>query len=160
MHPSILRQGNKDFFWNAVGAYCRRCKYDECVSALQLHHINSEEKKGKMDSSGYWLSMNRTKLIERLLETKFTILYSNCHTKLHSVLREGRTVRLNPIDTDIFCHLSGREEFFRQIENIKKKKKQLSKQEKEDQWCRDERLKAGMPCKDVTCFGCKMTSLM
>jgi len=95
------RERNKDFFWKMVEPRCRRCGYTEFIPSLQLHHIDEGVKEHKLDSLGYWVSLSRYKLVKKLSETKFTILCSNCHIKLHSVLRE-RHVHINPIDVTIF----------------------------------------------------------
>jgi len=159
LKQSAQRQFNKDFFWNAIGAYCRRCKYDECISALQLHHLDPKQKKGKLDTLGHWLSMDRARMVERILQTKFTIFCSNCHIKLHNILKEGKTVHLNPINTDNLKELAGRELFLLKIKESRNKIKQLAKKEKENQWCREERLKAGLPCRKDSCVGCKLTDI-
>jgi hypothetical protein len=149
---SIRRQANKNFFWEKVGAYCRRCKYDECVSALQLHHLDTKEKKNKLDTLGYWLSMSRGALIEKLSETKFTILCSNCHTKLHSILRTGKTVHLNPIDTSIF---KGKELFMRAAKKLDKKMAAIKKEMDDHDFCRATRIQMNQPCSKESCKGCQ-----
>lgn len=95
------RARNKEFFWKIVEPRCRRCNYDECISALQLHHIDASQKEKLNDSLGRWLSLSRYKLVKKLAGTKFSIFCSNCHTKLHVTLKE-RDVRINPIDVTVF----------------------------------------------------------
>ena len=149
---SVRRDENKKFFWNLVGAYCRRCKYDECISALQLHHLDVNEKMHKLDTLGYWLSMNRGAMLERLVSTRFTILCSNCHIKLHSILRTGKTIHLNPVDTSVFL---GKDLFMRTAKKLNRKLKSIKKEMESHEFCRSEREKAGFPCKKQSCNGCK-----
>ena len=55
------------------GGKCERCGYDECFPALELHHINPEDKKGR----ARW----RNKDFDL---SKVMLLCSNCHKFIHS----------------------------------------------------------------------------
>ena len=166
-----LRERNKKFFWDMVGAYCRRCKYDECISALHLHHLDQDVKESKQDTLGYWLSMSRYNLVSKLANTRFTILCSNCHIKLHTVLRL-RNVFLNPVDTTVF------EEMLNCMIPPKKQIRAMTKKFNEDAAngiynasgfieemeavdnCREYRSKMGIDCEVSECGFCGIENII
>ena len=115
---SKMRQKNKEFFWKIVGPYCRRCGYNECTSALQLHHLDSSQKMDNGDCLGRWLAFSRYELVKKLSETSFTIFCANCHFKLHSVLHK-RKVHLNPVDVTVFIEM---EKCMEQVKRSKSKR--------------------------------------
>lgn len=62
------------------GGKCVRCGYDKCLSALDFHHKNPEEK-------DFGISDDNIKLKDAIEEVKKCILIcSNCHRELHAGL--------------------------------------------------------------------------
>jgi len=109
-----IRSENKDFFWSVVEPKCRRCGYNEYIPALNLHHLDPSQKNGMTDSLGRWLSLSRGVLLHKLSTVDFVILCSNCHAKLHGLLRSGRQIRMNKVV------IVGIEEMIREYEDSKK----------------------------------------
>ena len=97
-----IAENNREFFWGKVGSFCRRCNYNECIPALQLHHLEKSKKGGKLDTFGAWLFMPRMKFLDKIINTKFTILCANCHARLHFLERSGLSEAMTPVDTSIF----------------------------------------------------------
>lgn len=100
-----VREKNREFFLKMIGPYCRRCGYSECSSALQFHHIDASQKLHINDSPARWMSLSRYNLIMKIVNTKFTILCSNCHVNLHTSLRQEEIDNIKPIDTNIFSEI-------------------------------------------------------
>lgn len=70
-----------------MGGKCQCCGYDKCQSALELHHINSEEKE-----FSFGRNANRTwELIETELP-KCLLVCANCHREIHFGLIDGTTL--------------------------------------------------------------------
>jgi len=62
---------------------CSRCGYNRCISAIEFHHINPEEKKFNI-SNIFVRSYNATNIILLLEELeKCEVLCANCHRELH-----------------------------------------------------------------------------
>lgn len=128
-----LRSKNKRFFWMVVGPYCRRCGYDEHISSLQLHHLDPEDKESRFDSLGKWLSFTRYNLTKKLASLDFTILCSNCHIKIHSLLREGEEVDIEPVDNFVFrammkCMQIPAKEMYARFDEIERERDIVSKE--------------------------------
>jgi hypothetical protein len=152
-----MRQKNKEFFWKIVGPYCRRCGYNECTSALHLHHINQIDKEEKNDTLGYWLSLSRYELVTKLSKTEFTIFCSNCHIKLHTVLRK-RSVFLNPVSVAIFVEMLNCMIPPEKIINHKFKES-IIEQLEEIGSCREQRKEFGIDCDTTECGFCGIEKL-
>ena len=62
-----------------MGGKCCLCGYDKCIAALELHHINPEEK--EFSFSNY----NSYKKLDLLIDElkKCILLCSNCHKEVH-----------------------------------------------------------------------------
>lgn len=169
-----LRNKNKDFFWNIVGPYCRQCGYNEHISSLQLHHLDTEDKESRFDSLGKWLSFSRRNLIKKIVNTKFTVLCSNCHIKLHSMIREGVADPSNPISNVVFVAmvkcmgLTSKEinEKFEAIDSVMDKEQRqrdfcsLVDEIEFSNWCRDRVFrKLGVRCSESECGFCGIEKL-
>lgn len=77
------------------GGKCERCGYDKCISALEFHHLNPEEKEFGIGASGATRSLERMKA-----ETdKCILLCCNCHRELHWMLDNNI-----PVDMDTFIN--------------------------------------------------------
>lgn len=62
------------------GGKCVRCGYDICISALEFHHLNPNEK-------DFTISNDHFKLEEAIKESeKCILLCSNCHKEFHANL--------------------------------------------------------------------------
>ena len=72
------RANNKLKAIRYLGGCCQECGYKKCLSALQFHHRDSEEKEKNI---GHWKVPFETMKPE--LE-KCTLLCANCHLEIHS----------------------------------------------------------------------------
>lgn len=73
------------------GGKCEKCGYDECIAALEFHHINPEEKEFGIGASGITRSLEKMKKEA----DKCVLLCCNCHRVLHWKLDNGIPVDLN-----------------------------------------------------------------
>lgn len=62
-----------------LGGKCQICGYDRCITALEFHHVNPEEK--EMEFSG---NTNRSWEATRKELQKCILLCANCHREAHS----------------------------------------------------------------------------
>lgn len=77
IHKNV-RHRRKERILYVMGGKCVCCGYDKANTALELHHINSEEKEFTI-SNGNNISWERTRE-----ELKKTILVcANCHREIH-----------------------------------------------------------------------------
>jgi hypothetical protein len=67
----------------SMGGCCQICKYDRCNSALELHHIDPNEKELSFSS----IRAN-PKSIDKIIEElkKCILLCANCHREVHAGL--------------------------------------------------------------------------
>jgi hypothetical protein len=70
------RKARKKLLCDYLGGKCVRCKYHECIEALDFHHIDPKEK--GFTISQKWQSLDRC--IEEC--KKCVLLCSNCHREL------------------------------------------------------------------------------
>ena len=75
------------------GGKCERCEYDECIAALEFHHINPDEKDFGISASGVTRSLE---ILKKEVD-KCVLLCCNCHRKLHWLLDCGV-----PVDLETF----------------------------------------------------------
>ena len=61
-----------------MGGKCCLCGYDKCIAALELHHINPEEKEFSFSNYNSYKSLDL--LIDEL--KKCILLCSNCHKNM------------------------------------------------------------------------------
>lgn len=64
------------------GGKCQCCGYNKCNSALEFHHINSEEKDFGISAKGYTRSWES---IKKELN-KCVLVCANCHREIHEEL--------------------------------------------------------------------------
>ena len=78
-YVKTFRQKLKNNLVYVHGGKCALCGYDKCFSALEFHHINSDDK-------DFSLGANANVSTEKaLLESqKCIILCANCHREVHS----------------------------------------------------------------------------
>lgn len=62
-----------------MGGKCSICGYDKCVQALEVHHINPEEKEFTFSDSSVYRKWDS--LCEELL--KCVLVCANCHREIH-----------------------------------------------------------------------------
>lgn len=89
------REERIKWFFGKIGGFCRNCGYKKSTTALQLHHLDSNQKNGVHDVLSNWIkwtSLNR--FISKINSLSFTILCSNCHSELHAGLIDKK---FNPI---------------------------------------------------------------
>ena len=75
------------------GGKCERCGYDECIAALEFHHINPDEKEFGICTTGVTRSLE----VLKKEADKCVLLCCNCHRKLHWLLDNG-----NPVDIETY----------------------------------------------------------
>ena len=76
----IFRHQQKEKMYCIKGNKCSICGYDKCKDALDLHHMNKDDK--KFSISSFWGHKSWDEL-EKELE-KCILICSNCHRELHS----------------------------------------------------------------------------
>lgn len=84
-------------FINKLGGCCTVCGYNKNISALDFHHINSEQKSFPLDAKRL-SNTNKNKLLEEL--DKCVLICSNCHREHHNPEMELSNV-LNILRTHI-----------------------------------------------------------
>ena len=70
------------------GGKCERCGYDECIAALEFHHINPEEKEFGIGAAGITRSLESIKKEA----DKCVLLCCNCHRELHWKIDNGISI--------------------------------------------------------------------
>lgn len=77
-------QRKKQRLVNSLGGKCCICGYNRCLSALQFHHKNPEEK-------DFTISQNAHIGFEKALQEvkKCILVCANCHREIHAGLIEG-----------------------------------------------------------------------
>lgn len=79
------RQRTKERIVESMGGCCQCCGYDRITQALELHHINMDEKEfsfGKIRANpGSW-----NKIVVEL--RKCILLCANCHREVHAQVRD------------------------------------------------------------------------
>lgn len=73
-----IRRAMKRKAVKIMGEKCSICGYSKCISALEFHHINSEEKEIGL-SSGFFKSWQD--YLKELM--KCILVCSNCHKEIH-----------------------------------------------------------------------------
>lgn len=66
------------------GGKCVLCSYDKCISALEFHHLDPNEKEFSISVSG------NTRALYLLIEEakKCILVCANCHREIHALERE------------------------------------------------------------------------
>ena len=79
-------QEKKDFIIKLLGGECKHCGYKKYNGALDLHHINPEEKDPNFKSIRGW---GKEKIIDEV--KKCILLCANCHREEHYNLGVGKS---------------------------------------------------------------------
>jgi hypothetical protein len=66
-----------------LGGKCSRCGYDRCAEALEIHHLESNEKDFGISARGYTRSWKSV----RVELEKCKLLCANCHREVHAKLQ-------------------------------------------------------------------------
>jgi hypothetical protein len=66
------------------GGKCQLCGYNQCVQALEFHHIDGKEKDFGLSASGLTRSWER---IKNELD-KTVMLCANCHREVHAGIKQ------------------------------------------------------------------------
>ena len=73
-----------------LGGKCSRCGYAQCAEALEIHHLESNEKDFGISARGYTRSW---KSVRAELE-KCELLCANCHREVHAKLQLSAVRRI------------------------------------------------------------------
>ena len=85
------RAKRRQWFFDTVGAYCRKCGYNKTTYALQAHHNDMSKKENIFDTASIWILGHGMKYLKEKMEnTDLTILCANCHMELHGEIRNGK----------------------------------------------------------------------
>jgi hypothetical protein len=77
------RKRTKEELVKLKGGKCEKCGYNKCISALEFHHLNPEEK-------DFGISTKNLKSLDKYKEEikKCLLLCSNCHREEHEQLNK------------------------------------------------------------------------
>lgn len=74
------REKIKELLVEYKGGKCEICGYDKCISALEFHHLNPDEKDFGIGAKGYTRSVEKNK--EEV--NKCILVCANCHREIHA----------------------------------------------------------------------------
>lgn len=74
------RERIKELLVEHKGGKCEICGYDKCISALEFHHLNPDEKDFGIGAKGYTRSVEKNK--EEV--NKCILVCANCHREIHA----------------------------------------------------------------------------
>ena len=82
------RQRQKENIIYVMGGKCACCGYNKCNSALELHHLNPEEK-------DFTFSDNTNRAWETIMQElpKTILVCANCHREIHAELIDATTLQ-------------------------------------------------------------------
>ena len=86
------RDTTKEILVEYKGGKCEICGYNKCISALEFHHKDPQEKDFAIGAKGYTRSIEKNKKEV----DKCILVCANCHREIHSNLIE--------IDLDRDCN--------------------------------------------------------
>jgi DNA replicative helicase MCM subunit Mcm2 (Cdc46/Mcm family) len=66
------------------GGKCEICNYNKCVSAMEFHHIDPNQKDFAISSKGYTRSWEKV----RIELEKCILVCSNCHREIHENIKK------------------------------------------------------------------------
>jgi transposase len=75
---SKRRRRVKEILVEEAGGACTLCGYDRCLSALEFHHVDPDEKRFELSRRGVTRSLERA----RAEAAKCVLLCSNCHAEV------------------------------------------------------------------------------
>lgn len=80
------RKGLKNLAVEYKGGSCEKCGYNKCITALEFHHLDPNEKDFGIAKSGVTRAWEKVK-IEL---DKCIMVCSNCHREIHEELRKNK----------------------------------------------------------------------
>lgn len=85
-YNALKRKKYKKMLVDYKGGKCQICGYDKCISALEFHHINEEEKSFSISQTAF------SKSFEELKKEadKCILLCANCHREIHAKIEEEK----------------------------------------------------------------------
>lgn len=72
---------NKETYTQYKGGKCEKCGYDDCIDALDFHHVDPEKKDISFRSIRYWGLEKAKKELDNC-----KLLCCRCHRELHAGL--------------------------------------------------------------------------
>lgn len=84
-HVKEHRKNRKALLVNHLGGKCIKCGYDDCIEALEFHHLDPTQKDFTISDS------NKTRTLEQVIAEieKCVLLCCRCHVEVHYNLRQG-----------------------------------------------------------------------
>ena len=79
-----MRKRIKQWALEYKGGKCQRCGYNKCSHALELHHLNPDEKEFSVSDRSIRLDWE---LIKKELD-KCILICANCHREVHAIKEE------------------------------------------------------------------------
>ena len=73
-----------------MGEKCQCCGYNKCLSALELHHVNPEEKEFTFAANA---NRGWSSIVPEL--KKCTLVCANCHREIESGMRDSPAISFN-----------------------------------------------------------------
>ena len=89
-----FRQRLKERAVYVLGSKCQICGYDKCITALEFHHINPNEKDINFSDN-----VNRSWITTRNEIQKCILVCANCHREIHAGLIDN-TLLLSSFDEE------------------------------------------------------------
>lgn len=78
------REKTKELLVEYKGGKCEICGYNKCISALEFHHLNPNEKDFGIGAKGWTRSIETNKNEV----DKCILVCSNCHREIHAGITE------------------------------------------------------------------------
>lgn len=85
LNVKVWRKRFKERIVFSMGGKCQCCGYNKCIEALELHHINPEEK--EMGFGGMRGHPRAWEVVVKELR-KCVLVCSNCHREIHAKIKE------------------------------------------------------------------------
>lgn len=119
------RKRTKDRIVTSMGGKCQICSYDKCLSALELHHIDSSQK--EFGIGGIRANPKAIAAIKDELK-KCILLCANCHREVHSGITCVPST-FESFNEEVFDSLVPKKEPKQQKEKIDRRKIFLTNEE-------------------------------
>lgn len=89
------RKNRKSLLVKTLGGKCIRCGYDDCIEALEFHHLDPDGKDFSISDS------HQTRTLEQDLKEieKCVLLCCRCHVESHYYLKQGINILSAPSPT-------------------------------------------------------------
>lgn len=99
-HVKASRTRLKERIVYVMGSKCQQCGYDKCISALELHHVNPQEKE-------FTVSANANRSWSTIVPeiAKCTLVCANCHREIEAGLISSPPISFNQDKADEISNL-------------------------------------------------------